>query len=189
MTAHTPQASTEAGRIVQPAEVRVWDRFVRVFHWSLLVLFAVAYYTRDKWETIHIGAGYAILNLVVLRIIWGFAGSEHARFRAFLYSPAAIARFLVATARFRARRYLGHNPAGGAMVVALIVAMLAICGSGIAMTLDRFWGIEWIEEVHEAAVYATLGLLVLHVAGVVLASVEHRENLVRSMLTGWKRGD
>jgi cytochrome b len=170
-----------------PSQVKVWDRFIRTFHWSLVTLFATAFYTRDKWEQIHIACGYAILGLVAARIIWGFIGSAHARFRDFIYSPLVILRFLLDTARFRAKRYLGHNPAGGAMVVTLVITLLTICGSGIAMTLDRFWGVKWIETIHEAATYGTLALIVLHLVGVLLASIEHRENLVKSMLTGWKR--
>jgi cytochrome b len=170
-----------------PSQVKVWDGFIRTFHWSLVTLFATAFYTRDKWEQIHIACGYAILGLVVARIIWGFTGSSHARFRDFIYSPLAILRFLFDTARFRAKRYLGHNPAGGAMVVTLVLTLLTICGSGIAMTLDRFWGVKWIETIHETATYGTLALIGLHIVGVILASIEHRENLVKSMLTGWKR--
>ena len=83
-----PGASSqiEAGRNLRPVEVKVWDRFVRIFHWSLVALFAAAYYTRDKYEQIHIAAGYGVLALVAMRIVWGFIGSEHARFRDFIYS-------------------------------------------------------------------------------------------------------
>jgi cytochrome b len=180
-------SQVETGQIETGAETKIWDRFIRSFHWSLVALFATAFYTRDKWEQIHIGCGYAILALVLVRIVWGFVGSAHARFRDFVYSPLTVMRFLVDTARFRAKRYLGHNPAGGAMVLTLIVMLLTICGSGIAMTLDRFWGVKWIETIHEAATYGTLALIALHLAGVILASVEHRENLIKSMVTGWKR--
>lgn len=179
----------DVGAQQTPATVKVWDIIVRIFHWSLVVLFATAYYTRDKWEQIHIAAGYAILALVLLRVIWGLVGSPNARFRDFLYSPAAIVRFVVDTARFRAKRYLGHNPAGGAMVVTLLIVLLAICGSGVLMTLDRFWGVKWIEVIHEIAAYGALALIALHVLGVILASIEHRENLIKSMLTGRKRQD
>jgi cytochrome b len=167
--------------------IKVWDNFIRIFHWSLVILFAAAYYSRDKWEQVHIAAGYAILALVATRLIWGVIGTPHARFRDFLYSPRKIVGFLVDTVRFRAKRYLGHNPAGGAMVVALLLVLVAICGSGVMMTLDYFWGVKWIETIHEASAYAALALIALHVAGVVLASIEHRENLIKSMFTGRKR--
>jgi cytochrome b len=180
-------AQVEPGAQVEIVQVKIWDRFIRTFHWSLVVLFATAFYTRDKWEQIHIACGYAILALVLARVVWGFAGPAHARFRDFVYSPLTVLGFLVDTARFRAKRYLGHNPAGGAMVLTLIAMLLTICGSGIAMTLDRFWGVKWIETIHEAATYSTLALIALHLVGVILASIEHRENLIKSMVTGWKR--
>jgi cytochrome b len=183
----TEASAVEVAAAAQPATVKVWDIFVRVFHWSVVVLFATAYYTRDKWEQIHIAAGYAILGLVVMRVIWGLVGAPPARFRDFIYSPPAIVRFLFDTARFRAKRYLGHNPAGGAMVVTLLLALLTICGSGVLMTLDRFWGVKWIETIHEIATIGALALVALHVLGVLLASIEHTENLVKSMFTGRKR--
>lgn len=189
-------SSDEAGRAMRPATaagadagatVKVWDPFVRVFHWSLVVLFGLAFLTSEVSEKAHIWIGYAILALVGLRIVWGFIGSRHARFSDFVYRPSTVLAYVRDAVRLRARRHLGHNPAGGAMVVALIAALLAVSGTGIMMTLDRFWGVKWIEEVHEAAAFATLALVGLHVAGVIFSSLEHRENLVRSMLTGRKR--
>ena len=96
-------------------EVRVWDPFVRIFHWSLLLTFTVAWISGDELEVLHINAGYAVLGLVLLRIVWGFIGNHHARFRDFVYPPAEVKGFLRDTLKQRARRYLGHNPAGGAM--------------------------------------------------------------------------
>jgi cytochrome b len=186
-TGHVETGLVEIATLQPVTQVKIWDRFIRTFHWSLVVLFATAFYTRDKWEQIHIACGYAILALVLARIVWGFVGSAHARFSDFVYSPLTVMRFLVDTACFRAKRYLGHNPAGGAMVLALIVTLLTICGSGIAMTTSAMWGVKWIETIHEAATYGTLALIALHLIGVLLASVEHRENLIKAMLTGWKR--
>jgi cytochrome b len=95
--------------------------------------------------------------------------------------------FLRDTMQMRAPRYLGHNPAGGAMVIALLSAISVISLTGYMMTTDSFWGVEWVEEVHEVSVYATLGLIALHVLGVIVASSEHSENLVLAMFTGRKR--
>jgi cytochrome b len=167
--------------------VRVWDPLVRIFHWSLVGLFAFSYFTGDEWKKAHIYSGYAVMGLIAFRVIWGLVGSRHARFKDFLYSPRTILAFLGDTVRMRAKRYLGHNPAGGVMVFALLLTVSAIAGTGYMMTTDAYWGVEWVEEVHEAAVNVALGLIALHVLGVVLASLEHRENLVRSMLTGRKR--
>lgn len=179
----------EAGRKERPAvaEVKVWDVFVRIFHWSLVTAFAVAFLSAGHSDKVHEAAGYTVLVLVGLRFIWGLVGSRHARFSDFVYRPSTVARFLADTARLRARRYVGHNPAGGAMVIALLLAVTTTCVSGIMMTSEAFWGQKWIEKVHEAAAYGTLGLVALHVFGVIVASLEHRENLAKAMWTGRKR--
>jgi len=179
--------SASAGSDSLPAEVRVWDPFVRIFHWSLVGLFIFAFATGDEWDKPHEIAGYIIAGLVALRIIWGFVGSRHARFSDFVRGPGEVFRFIRDTLRLRAPRHLGHNPAGGIMVVALLLAISVVCATGYMMTTDAFWGTDWVEEVHEAAVYGTLGLVILHVLGVIVASSEHSENLVRAMFTGRKR--
>jgi cytochrome b len=88
----------------------------------------------------------------------------------------------------RAPRYLGHNPAGGAMVITLLATLVVLCMSGILMTTDAFWGVEWVDNLHNAASTFALILVGLHVGGVVIASIEHDENLILAMITGWKRG-
>lgn len=185
MTSVTDHEAT--GRVMRPGFVRVWDPFVRMFHWSLVGLFAFAWATGDEWDKAHEIAGYTIAALIGARLLWGLFGTRHARFSDFIYSPSTILAFLRDSVALRAKRYIGHNPAGGAMAVALLIAIGVICASGYMMTLDAFWGEEWVEDVHELAVNATLVLIALHVGGVVLASIEHKENLVRSMITGWKR--
>jgi cytochrome b len=177
----------QAGGAMPPATVKVWDPFVRIFHWSLVGLFAFAFLTGDEWQQPHELAGYAIAGLVAARIVWGFVGSRHARFSTFVRSPNQVFRFLFATARFSAPRYLGHNPAGAAMILALLPATGVIATTGYMMTTDAYWGVEWVEEVHELAAWGALGLIALHLAGVVAASLEHGENLVRAMVTGRKR--
>jgi cytochrome b len=178
---------TEAGGLAQPATVRVWDPLVRIFHWSLAVLFFFAFLTGDEWDKPHEIAGYFVAGLVVFRILWGIVGSRHARFTDFIYRPAAVFAYLRDSAKLRARRYIGHNPAGGAMIVALLLTIAVICITGYMMTLDAWWGVAWMEEVHEVAANTTLVLVGLHVLGVIVASFEHRENLVRAMFTGRKR--
>lgn len=185
MTEATAQAPS--GRVERPETVKVWDIFVRLFHWSLVGLFIFAYLTGDEWDNAHEIAGYCIMALIALRIVWGFIGTKHARFSSFVFSPATVIGFLRDSVYLRAKRYIGHNPAGGAMVIALLLSITTICVSGYLMTTDMFWGEEWVEEVHEAAVNGTLILVALHIGGVVLASIEHGENLVRSMITGKKR--
>jgi cytochrome b len=186
MTA-TENIVTEAGRNLRPAEVRVWDPLVRIFHWSLVALFITAWATGDEVKRLHEAAGYAILGLVAFRIVWGLVGAKHARFGDFVPRPSTLTGYLRDMVRCRARRYLGHNPAGGAMTIALLAMLLVIGGTGYMMTTDAFWGIAWVEEAHETAVNLTLGLVGLHVAGVILSSLTHGENLMRSMITGRKR--
>jgi cytochrome b len=176
----------EAGGVTPPATIKVWDLFVRVFHWSLASLFVVAYATGDEIERVHVGAGYTIAVLLVLRIVWGFVGPRHARFGNFVRPPREVLAYLRDVVLRRAPRYLGHNPAGGAMIIALLVTLSGTCVTGIMMTTDAFWGAKWIEGVHETLANLTVGLIVFHVLGVLLAGFEHRENLVKAMITGWK---
>jgi cytochrome b len=182
-----PALSGQAGGATPQTTVAVWDPFVRLFHWSLVALFFCAFVTGDEIAWLHIAAGYAIAVLVTLRIVWGFFGPGNARFSAFVRPPGEIAAFLRDSLRLKARRYLGHNPAGGAMIVALLGLLTFVSITGILLTTDAFWGSHAMKEAHEAGVYALVGLVFLHLAGVVLASVEHGENLVRAMVTGRKR--
>jgi len=183
-----------------PGQVRVWDAFVRVAHWSLVVGFFVAYFTEDDLLTAHVWAGYLVGAVVLLRVVWGFAGSEHARFSSFAYGPGNAVRYLGGLLRRRAPRFLGHSPAGGAMVILLLICVAATVWSGLTVYAydqgagplaglfaqgaaeEEFW-----EELHELLANFTLLLVGLHIAGVALASFAHRENLVRAMLTGYKR--
>lgn len=157
-----------------------------MFHWSLASLFVLAYATGDEVEKVHITAGYAIAALVALRIVWGFVGPRHARFANFVRSPREVFNYLRDAALLRAPRYLGHNPAGGAMIVALLALLSGTCVTGFMMTADAFWGAKWVEGVHEVMANLTVALIVFHVLGVLITSFEHGENLVKAMLTGRK---
>ncbi len=186
-----------------PSQAKVWDPLVRLFHWSLVAAFATAYLIEEDPLAVHVWAGYAVLALVALRLLWGFIGPRHARFSDFLYPPRTVVGYLTGALRGRAPRYIGHSPAGGAMVLALLVLMIAIGLTGLAL-----YGVEehagplaslmsdppesWeerLEEAHEVLANLALALIVLHVAGVVFTSLSHGENLVRAMVTGRKRGE
>ena len=183
-----------------PNEIRVWDPLVRVFHWSLAGAFLVAYLTEDHLLTLHSYAGYTALALVTLRLPWGFVGPRHARFSDFVRGPSAVIAYLKEALALRAERHLGHNPAGGAMVVALLASITLTALSGMA-TLGAVEfsgplapylagighdGAEALEEIHELLANLTLLLVLAHLAGVALASFQHKENLPRSMVTGRK---
>ena len=176
----------------------VWDPFVRVFHWTLVVAFTVAYLIEDDLIKVHVWAGYVVGGLIVARIIWGFVGPTHARFSDFIYAPTETLRYVRDLVLFRAERHLGHSPGGGAMVVLLLVFLAATVVTGLmvyggdqqagplAGMVTKANG-EAMEEVHEAIANITLALVLAHVAAVVLASFVHHENLVRAMITGYKR--
>lgn len=169
------------------ATAKVWDPLVRVFHWSLVTSFAVAWLTADEVQSLHEWAGYAAAALVGFRILYGLVGPRYARFSQFVRGPAATADYAVDVLQRREKRYLGHNPLGALMVVALLICMAAIATTGFMMTTDAYWGVDWVEETHETLANLMLVLVVIHVLGVVFASIAHHENLVRAMITGRKR--
>ncbi|MCZ7594296.1 MAG: cytochrome b/b6 domain-containing protein [Hyphomicrobium sp.] len=188
MTARPDRAAGfDLGRISRPESIKVWDAFVRVFHWSLVISFAVAWYSGGIWDNPHLIAGYLVLALVVARVVWGFIGSRYARFSDFIYDPRATLRYGAAMLHLRAPRFLGHNPLGGVMVLTLLATLLVICVSGAMMTTDTFWGVAWVDTLHATASTLALILVGLHVGGVIFTSLEHGENLVRAMITGRKR--
>lgn len=185
-------------RSVAASQIRVWDPFVRVFHWTLVAGFTIAYLTEDDLLSVHVWAGYAVGALIVARVLWGFIGPEHARFSDFLYDPATTFGYVRDLIRLRGRRYLGHSPGGGYMVVALLVLITATVVTGLVVyggdqqagplagMFTKETG-EAMEEVHEVIANITLGFVFLHIAAVIFASFAHHENLVRSMVTGYKR--
>jgi cytochrome b len=207
--------------------VRVWDRFVMFTHWTVAVGYVVAYLTGEGALLIHVWAGYTVGALVVLRILWGFVGPKHARFTDFVFRPWKVLSYLGDLVRFRAQRYLGHSPAGGAMAIALWIGLLALVWSGLelyaveegagplasvgaqmdhgsamsgglivsASASDDDEGDQagggggaW-KDIHESLSSLVLVLVILHLVGVVLSSLVHRENLPRSMVTGMKRDE
>lgn len=177
--------------------IKVWDPLVRIFHWSLVFFFLTAYLTEDDFENIHIYAGYAVSILVGFRLVWGLVGPEYARFSNFVRPPAETLAYLKSLMTGKPQHYIGHNPAGGMMVVALLVvmaatgfagmALLAIEGGGpLAGTFVANFNEDLLEDLHELLANTSVLLVVLHVAGVLVSSLLHRENLIRSMFTGVK---
>jgi len=176
----------EAGRTERPATVKVWDPFVRIFHWSLVALFAAAWVSED-YQSLHQPVGYAILALVLLRIVWGVLGSKHARFTDFVRSPTETLTYARDLLAGRAQHVHGHNPLAAVMILALLALLIATGASGWMTTLEAYRSAKWLEELHEGIASATLALVGLHVLAVVIMSAVHGENLVRAMMTGRKR--
>ena len=206
------------------AFVRVWDLPVRVGHWALVAAFAVAYLTEDDLLGVHVWAGYVVVIILVVRLAWGFIGPQYARFSDFVWGPGEVFGYLRDLVLFRARRYIGHSPGGGAMVIALLLCLAATVVTGLVLygeekragPLAPLFAAEagarvvvvtpaavdenerrrvgtgeaedqTLEEVHDFLANLTLILIGFHIAGVLLASLVHRENLTGAMITGYKR--
>lgn len=166
--------------------VKVWDPFVRVFHWSLVAGFTANALFTDPEARLHEWIGYVVLALIALRVVWGFIGSRHARFADFPPSAAAALGQMVEMATGRRHAHAGHSPLGALMIYNLLAAIAAIGITGYMMTTVAFFGVEWVEEAHEALVTWAEVSVALHVAAVVFESRRLGINLPKSMLTGYK---
>ena len=184
-------------------QIEVWDLPVRIFHWALASAFFIAYLTEDDWLDLHVFAGYSIAALIAFRLFWGLVGTRHARFKDFVRPPREVLTYLKDMATFHPKRYIGHNPAGGAMVVALLLSLSITLLTGLSVygaeemagpladlfvNAPDFVG-NVLEELHEIFANFTLFLVGLHVVGVVLAGLQHGENLVHSMINGKKKAE
>ena len=160
----------------------------RVLHWTLAGAVALSWWAGEERLSLHIALGYTALACAALRSAWGFLGSRHARFASFVRQPGAVLQYARDLAARKERRYVGHNPLGGWMVLALLACVLVVCASGILYTTDRFWGLAWLEQLHRVCAWTLVSLVGLHLAGVAFTSWRHRENLVAAMIGGRKRG-
>lgn len=170
------------------SRLKVWDPLLRLGHWTLAAAVLFAWVTREGGGRWHEWLGYAALALAASRIVLGFAGSRYARFAQFLSSPRATLNYARDLLHGRERRYLGHNPLGGWMVLMLLLLVMSVGASGWLFTTDAYWGVKWVEDLHAALSDILLFLIALHVTGVAFTSWRHRENLVAAMLHGKKRG-
>lgn len=168
-------------------EIRVWDPVVRLFHWTLALGCILNLTLLREIEPAHHYVGYAVLAALTFRVLWGFVGTPHGRFSDFVVGPRRFASYLRKALNGNAPRYVGHNPAGGLMML-LLMMLAAVAGvSGWMMQLDPFWGEEWVEDLHEAAANAILLLAIVHIVAALVESWHHRENLIKAMITGRKR--
>ena len=205
------------------SKIRVWDPFVRLFHWSLVSCFIIAYLSGEEESLVHIYSGYAVIALVLSRIIWGFIGTKYARFKQFSYSPTTVLKYLKDFASGQPQHYTGHNPAAAWMIFALLLCLIMTSISGLKVygaegygplasssavptavstdfslitnahakdshrrghdedELEEVW-----EEIHEFFANLTLFLVFIHIAGAIVASRVHGENLIKAMITGSK---
>lgn len=168
-------------------EIRVWDPFIRLFHWSLAAAFTANALFVDDESALHIYLGYAILALVLARVVWGFVGTAHARFASFPPSRSGAYGQLIDMATGRTTRHIGHTPLGALMIYNLLLSLLVVCLSGYLMTTDMFAAAGWPEEMHEAAVAWTEMSVLLHIGAVIVESRRSGVNLPRAMVTGTKR--
>ncbi len=179
--------------------LKVWDPLLRLFHWSLACFFLVAYFLEGDWIKLHAHAGYTVALLVMFRLIWGFLGTTHARFSSFMPSPQVFSDYLRDFLHRRAKPHTGHDPLGALMIVSLLVSLLvttflgmslfAMQGSGpLPHALVSNWSGSFVESAHDFFANLTMGLVVVHIAGVLLTSFLHRENLIAAMITGRKKG-
>jgi len=189
---------TRKDMIIKNSLITVWDPLIRVFHWLLVAVFLTGYLTQEQNYELHLQAGYLVLALVNVRLLWGLVGSKYARFKTFIYSPSIISGYIKSLAKGQARRYIGHNPAGGAMVILLLTGLLTVTISGIALDGAENWSgpmaemnlyhhTGLIQSIHVFSTNTLLLLITLHILGVTLSSFIHHENLVKAMLNGKKR--
>ena len=181
-------------------QVKVWDIFIRTFHWVLVLTFVIAYVTEDDSMTLHSYAGYIMLALLLLRILYGFVGTRYARFSDFIYAPRTAVLYVKDVFLFRPKRYMGHNPAGGLMIIVMLLSLIATCITGMmALAVEEnqgpfveyisffpVWFVSLSEDLHELLAHFSLFLVAIHLTGVIVESIVHGENLMMSMINGRK---
>jgi cytochrome b len=170
-----------------PRTVLVWDPVVRIFHWTVVAGCVLDLFVLEEGGTAHEVVGYIVAAALAARIAWGFVGTRYARFSEFIPHAGVLRDYVGALVRGREPRTIGHNPAGAIMMLALMALLAGVSLTGWMMSLDAFWGVDWIEELHEAIANAILVLALIHAGAALFESWRHRENLVLAMVTGRKR--
>jgi len=175
--------------VTMATRILVWDIPTRIFHWLLAGSFIGAFVTAESemFRAVHVALGYLLLALIGFRIVWGIVGTRYARFSAFAFGPSKVWAYLKSLLTRSPQHYLGHNPAGSWAIYGLLLLGVLAGATGYA-TYNEIGG-EWFEELHEALANTMLALVGVHIAGVVVSSLLHRENLVKSMINGYKQGE
>ena len=169
--------------------ILVWDVPIRVFHWLLVLSFTGAYLTAEseRYRDIHVVLGYTLLGLIGFRLLWGFFGTRYAQFRSFLFKPGEIVAYVQSLLKGKPAHYVGHNPAGSVAIWLLLTLGISSGVTGVLLFQDV--GGDALEELHELVSNTMLAVVLIHIAGVAVSSLMHRENLVRSMITGFKSAE
>ncbi len=169
-------------------KILVWDVPTRVFHWLQALSFLGAYLTADSEKTrqIHVTLGFILFGLIAFRLVWGFVGTKHARFSSFIFHPRTVITYVRSLLQNNAQHYVGHNPIGSIAIWLLLGMGIGLGVTGVLLLQD-----DVADSVVDIHAYLTNGMLVViagHLIGVAMSSVLHKENLVRAMLTGHKKG-
>ena len=181
-----PDENSPPAQSFAPAVV-VWDWPLRLIHWTLAASVLIAWFTANIFDTVHEIAGYTVIVVLVLRLIWAVAGNRYARLHHAIRPLRVTFQYLRQLMRGETGRYLGLNPAGAAMAVALLLSLVVSSVSGWMQVTERYFGDEWVERVHTWSSNLVLALAIGHVLGVVLVCALQKENLMRAMITGKKR--
>jgi cytochrome b len=187
VTASHDAPTTMQARPDAPDMVEVWDWPLRAYHWALAFFVLLAWFTPSKFDSLHRIAGYTVMALIAFRLLWGLFGTRFSRFHAIGRRLRAAPAYLFNLRHGKTGRYRGLNPAGTAMLVALLLLLAISTVTGWMSTTVRFFGVPWVEDSHSYVSDAVIVLVVIHVLGVLLMCVLQRENLIRAMFTGRKR--
>ena len=180
------EPSDELSRSGSSQLVLVWDWPLRLWHWGLAVFLLVAWCTPNEYDSLHRFAGYVVIGLLVFRVVWGFIGTRHSRFRAIRARLRAAPAYLWGLRRGNTGRYMGLNPAGAAMMVTLLFLLAISTITGAMQVTVSFFGVWWVEDIHTYSSDAVMILVLLHVVGTIVTSALQRENLIGAMFTGRK---
>ncbi len=184
----------------QTEPVLVWDLAVRLFHWSLVLLIIAAWVTAEQgpaWMDRHMQVGYAVMTLILFRLVWGFCGSRYARFSSFLAGPRRILGYIKGLFGGKPELIVGHNPLGGWSVVAMLLMLLFQAGTGLFANDDIYnegpltgWVSNatsgWLTGLHKLNFNLLLAIIALHIVAVLSYWVFKRENLIKPMFSGRK---
>jgi cytochrome b len=164
----------------------VWDRFVRLFHWTLVACVLLNYFVFEEGESLHEWSGYLATALVTSRIVWGFIGSPHARFTDFFPTPSRLLRHVRAVRSGQPEHHWGHNPLGALMILLLMTLVISLGLTGWLQGTDAYFGEEWLQNLHRYLANTLIGFVGLHAAAALIIGRIERTRLIKAMVTGVK---